>query len=387
MTPDAVDQDAFDLIVVGGGVFGLGTALEAGRRGRRTLCVDRGAVPNPVAASYGPSRKIRSTYLDPHYTRLALEAMAEWRRLEAETGKELYVAAGNLNVSDGAADTHLEALEANARRGGAKVRWLDADALHREFPQFRRGRHALLEEEAGFLRATDCLITLRELAEKHGVQFATGHDAEVALSGRSVEVRTDAAIYHTPQVVVAAGGWSKRLFPELRRALWQCQQGIMYLDGVPAEFCRPAFVPYSGPDTGFYGFPAEPGRVGFKLARHLVTAPIDNPDFDRRTTPSGFVEAAGEFLRGWFGLDPRDYRASYESCMYNLPRSTDFLLDFHPEMPGVFLATAGSGHGFKFGSILGRIVLDRLDGIQSDRWSPQFSYESFLSASSRPRLL
>jgi N-methyl-L-tryptophan oxidase len=161
----------------------------------------------------------------------------------------------------------------------------------------------------------------------------------------------------------------------------------MYLESVPAAFCRPAFVPYSGADTGFYGFPAELGRVGLKLARHLVTDPIDDPDFDRRTTPSGFVEAANEFVRDWFGLDPGDYRATYESCMYNLSTSNDFLLDFHPEMPGVFLATAGSGHGFKFGSILGRIVLDRLDGIQSDRWTPQFSYDSFLSASSRPRLL
>src|SRR5713101_2842437 len=387
MASDAFDQDAFDLIAVGAGVFGLSTALEAGRRGRRTLCVDRGAVPNPVAASYGPSRKIRSTYLDPHYTGLALEAMAEWRRLEAETGKKLYVAAGNLNVSDGAADTHLETLEANARRGGGKVRWLDTDALRREFPQFRRGHRALLEEEAGFLRATDCVTALRELAEKHGVEFATGQDAAVARGGSFVEVRTNTAIYCAPQAVVAAGGWSKRLFPELGRALWQCQQGIMYLEGVPPAFCRPAFVPYSGADTDFYGFPAEPGRAGFKLARHLVTDPIEDPDFDRRTTPRGFVETAGEFLRSWFGLDPDDYRATYESCMYNLSTRNDFLLDFHPEMRSVFLATAGSGHGFKFGAILGKMVLDRLDGIQSDRWTPQFSYASFLAASSRPRLL
>src|SRR5574342_954293 len=106
---------SFDLIVVGGGVFGLSTALEAGRRRRRTLVVDRAIVPNPISASYGPSRKIRSTYLDPHYTRLALEAMAGWRRIEAETGRELFVAAGNLNVSEGEADAHLETLEANAR--------------------------------------------------------------------------------------------------------------------------------------------------------------------------------------------------------------------------------------------------------------------------------
>ena len=376
-----------DLIVVGGGVFGLATAVEAARRGRRTLVVDRRVVPNPIAASYGPSRKIRSTYLDPHYSRLAVEAMAEWRRIEAETGRELYLAVGNLNVSDGGQDEHLETLEANARQGGAKVRWLEAGDLRREFPQFRRGQRALLEVEAGFLRATDCVAALRALGERHGVQFVTEQEASLEPANDGVAVRAGEAAYRAPQVVVAAGGWSNRLFPELGRGLWQCQQGIMYLEGVPPAFCRPAFIPYSGADTGFYGFPAEPGRVGFKLARHLVTDPVDNPDFDRRTTPAGFAEAAGDFLRAWFGLDPNDYRVTYDSCMYNLSMSNDFLLDFHPDMSSVFVATAGSGHGFKFGSILGKIIMDRLDGAQSDRWAPLFSYEAFLSAGSRPRLL
>lgn len=380
-------QSSFDLIVVGGGVFGLSTALEAGRRRRKTLVVDRRVVPNPIAASFGPSRKIRSTYLDPHYTRLALEAMAGWRQIEADTGAELYLADGNLSVSDGTTDAHLEELADHARRGGAKVRWLDAADLRREFPQFRPGRRALLEEEAGFLRATDCVAALRRLAEREGVEFVTGQDAALEPAARGVAVRTGASTHHAPQVVVAAGGWSKRLFPELGGALWQCQQGIMYLEGVPAEFCRPAFPAYSAPSTGFYGFPAEPGRVGLKVARHLVTDPISDPDFDRRTTPSGFVEEAHGFVRSWLGLDPADFRVTYDSCMYNLSSSTDFLLDFHPDLPGVFLATAGSGHGFKFGSILGKIVLDRLDGVQSARWTPQFSYESFRTAAARPRLL
>jgi glycine/D-amino acid oxidase-like deaminating enzyme len=376
-----------DLIVIGGGVFGLSTALEGGRRRRRTLVVDRRAVPNPIAASYGPSRKIRSTYQDGHYTRLALEAMSAWRRIEAETGRELYVAIGNLNVSDGGSDEHLEALAAIAQQSGAKVRWLETRELRGEFPQFRRGRRALLEQEAGFLRATDCVAALRALAERSGVQFATDQEAALEPGDRGVTVRTSAAAYRAPHVVVAAGGWSKRVLPELGSALWQCQQGIMYLEGVPAPFCQPALSCYSAADTGFYGFPAEPGRVGLKIARHLVTDPIDDPDFDRRTTPDGFAEAASEFAREWFGLDPRAYRATFDSCMYNLSTSNDFLLDFHPELPGVFVATAGSGHGFKFGSILGRIVMDRLDGVESDRWSPQFSYEAFLAAGSRPRLL
>jgi glycine/D-amino acid oxidase-like deaminating enzyme len=200
-------DSSFDLIVVGGGVFGLSTALEAGRRRRKTLVVDRRVVPNPIAASFGPSRKIRSTYLDPHYTRLALEAMATWRQIEAETGAELYVADGNLSVSDGTAEAHLEDLAVNARRGGAKVRWLDAADLHCEYPQFRPGRRGLLEEEAGFLRATDCVATLRRLAEREGVEFATGSDAAVESVAGGVAVRTVTATHHAPQVVVAAGGW------------------------------------------------------------------------------------------------------------------------------------------------------------------------------------
>src|SRR5262249_29226252 len=197
--------DHFDLIVVGGGVFGLSTALEAGRRRRTVLVSDRRTVPNPIAASFGPSRKIRSTYLDEHYTRLALEAMAGWRRLEAEAGAQLYVAGGNLNVSDAPSDAHLEQLEVNARRGGAKVRWLDTADLRREFPQFRPGRLALLEEEAGFLRATDCVVTLRGLAEKHGVRFVTGQDAAVEPGNRGVTRRVGATSDHAPPVPGARG--------------------------------------------------------------------------------------------------------------------------------------------------------------------------------------
>src|SRR5262249_60859413 len=84
---ETMNAQGVDLVVVGGGVFGLSTALEAARRQRRTVVVDRRTVPNPIAASYGPSRKIRSTYLDGHYTRLALEAMAAWRQIAPRTGR------------------------------------------------------------------------------------------------------------------------------------------------------------------------------------------------------------------------------------------------------------------------------------------------------------
>src|SRR6185295_9972697 len=81
---------------VGAGVFGLGTAIEAASRGRRVALVDRDRIPNPLAASFGPSRKIKSVYADPSYSRLGLAAMAAWEQIERDAGEQLFIRLGNL---------------------------------------------------------------------------------------------------------------------------------------------------------------------------------------------------------------------------------------------------------------------------------------------------
>ena len=379
--------DTYDLVVVGGGIFGLSVAWEAGRRGRHTLVLERRTIPNPIAASYGPSRKIRSTYLDPHYARLAQEAMAGWRSIEATLGVELYVPVGNLSFTAQAEHPRLEQLEEVARLVGSSVRVLDERALRAELPQLHTARRGLFEAEAGFLRASVCVRALQTLASRHGVSFATGQEVEaIEPAGSGLVVRTVDCGYQAERVVLAGGGWSGRVLPELNRALWQCPQGILYVEDPPEALRRPAFVPFSCVDNGFYGFPAEPG-VGFKLAEHVLGEGTTDPDFDRSQVPAGFLERAALFLRDYFGLELARHRISLDSCMYNLSPSNEFLLDDYPELPGLFVATAGSGHGFKFGSILGSLVLDRLDGIASDRWSPQFSFEAFLSAAPTARPL
>ena len=380
-------RDAYDLLVVGGGIFGLSVAWEAGRRGRRTLLLERRTIPNPVAASYGPSRKIRSTYVDPHYARLAQEAMAGWRSIEAELGLELYVPIGNLSFTARTEHPRLQQLEEVAGLVGSPIRVLDEPALRSEFPGLRNARRGLLETQAGFLRASACVEALQALAADRGVAFATGQEVETIEPGSSgLIVHAGSAGYRAERVVLAGGGWSSRVLPELDRALWQCPQGILYLESPPPALRRPTFAPFSCVDNGFYGFPAEPG-VGFKLAEHVLGEATADPDFDRSRVPDGFRERAALFLRDYFGLELADYATSTDTCMYNLSRSNDFLLDYSPDLPGLFVATAGSGHGFKFGSILGSIVLDRLDGVASDRWSPQFSFQAFLSAAPTARPL
>ena len=371
----ALTDDRFDLLVVGGGVFGLGTALEAGRRGRRALVLERGPIPNRVAASYGPSRKIRAAYTDPRYAALAREAIDGWRRIEQETGTELLVQSGNLVYTTLDEQPQLDALDAVAREVDTPVERLDGPQLAARFPQFRGAKRALLETEAGFLHASACVAALRELAERHGGVVATGQEVvEVRAEPDGVVAATaEGERFRAERAVLAPGGWAGRLVPELADLLTQTQLGLLYLADVPPAFRSPRFPAFACPDSGFYGFPAHGGEA-MKVAQHVAGEPVATPDFDRSTTPPGFLDATRAFLREGLGLDPDAYPARAESCMYNLTPSADFLLDFHPADPRLFVATGGSGHGFKFGSVIGAVVMDRLDDIGSDRWSPQFSW-------------
>ena len=111
------------------------------------------------------------------------------------------------------------------------------------------------------------------------------------------------------------------------------------------------------------------------------------PDFDRAAAPEPFVHGARRFLADDLGLDPDAYPTIWESCMYNLTPTSDFLIDEVPGRPGVIVATGGSGHGFKFGPVIGQIAADLLDGVRRpDLWFERFSWDWFASVvpSGRP---
>lgn len=43
-------------------------------------------------------------------------------------------------------------------------------------------------------------------------------------------------------------------------------------------------------------------------------------------------------------------------------RKGDFLITHHPDHPNLFLATGGSGHGYKFLPVLGDKIVDAIEG-------------------------
>ena len=60
-------------------------------------------------------------------------------------------------------------------------------------------------------------------------------------------------------------------------------------------------------------------------------------------------------------------------CWYTDTPTGDFLVDYHPGYEGLFVATGGSGHAFKFLPVLGDKVVDCVVGQRpaafADKWA------------------
>lgn len=90
--------------VVGFGALGAGAAWALARRGHDVVVLERHGVANRVGSSAGASRIFRLAYPEVDYVSLCIDALALWRRLEAETGSTLYVRRGLLERGERALD-------------------------------------------------------------------------------------------------------------------------------------------------------------------------------------------------------------------------------------------------------------------------------------------
>jgi glycine/D-amino acid oxidase-like deaminating enzyme len=60
-------------------------------------------------------------------------------------------------------------------------------------------------------------------------------------------------------------------------------------------------------------------------------------------------------------------------CVYNNTPDDDFIIDWHPDLKDVLIATGFSGHGFKFGPLVGLIAADLIDSGKTDYEIARFS--------------
>ena len=370
----------FDAIVVGLGATGSAAVYQLARRGHRVLGLDRHAPPHTQGSSHGGSRVTRCAIGEGvHYSPLALRSHAIWRDVERETGADLFTACGLLVLSSGGptAYTHVPAFFANTRAAAARYgiahEMLDAAAIHARWPAFgvRDDEMAYFEPGGGLLRPEACVAAQLALAQRHGASIRTNEAAlSFAATAGGVQVTTAYGTYDAAELIVAAGPWLPALldaplaaaFRVHRQTLFWFDVGPAYERFTPGRF--PVFIwQLAGREQAIYGFPAIDGAAGgVKIATESY-ATTTTPETVRRDVDAEEIAAMhADYVAPYFrDVSPRCVRAA--TCLYTVTPDFGFVVDRHPTLPHVIVASPCSGHGFKHSAALGEVLADVAAGV------------------------
>jgi monomeric sarcosine oxidase len=353
-----------DVLVIGGGVMGTAAAQHAAKAGARVRLLEQFRIGHTRGSSHGASRIIRLAYAQPDYVALAQRAYELWRELERESGESLYYKTGGIDF--GVPGAHgLADIERNYRERGIEHERLTADEIMRRFPQMNLSPETIgcYQPDYGMLHADRCVATQAAQAVRHGAQICEDEPVmAIAPRGDGVEVRTVRGVHRAARVIIAAGSWMRPLAAQLGLDLPLVVQKeqVQYMPArEPESFAIgrfPIFIHrFVGTTSLGAGFPVL-GNPAPKFLIDHVGAHVAPEDEDRSVD-----EPLRERVRAYAmdvvrGLTGEVSEAV--SCRYTMTPDEDFLIDRHPEHRQIVLASPCSGHGFKFGSVIGQILAE-----------------------------
>jgi len=346
-------MEIVDHLVIGGGVMGSAAAWQLARRGRSVVLLERFEPGHVNGASHGASRIYRQTYDRAEYLDLTVEALGLWRELEHATGDRLLTITGGVSHGEPA-----PSVVAAFERRGVPHALLSPAQAHERWPGLRFEGTVLHETHtAGRLHADRAVGALQSDARALGADVRHGVAVlRLTADADAVLVETDAGPIRARRVVLAVGAWTGALLGRPVPLVVTQEQPAHFDLAFPADW--PSFThrplgahPYP---SGTYGLltPGEGVKVGF----HGV-GPVTDPDHRTFAAEPGQLALLQRYAREWLpGVDAD--RPLPISCTYTTTPDQDFILDRR----GPLVVAAGfSGHGFKFGPAIGRVLADLAD--------------------------
>jgi sarcosine oxidase len=351
----------YDAIVIGLGAMGSATLYHLAQRGQRALGLEQFEPGHNQGSTHGPHRLIRtSTFSDDGYVPLAARALQLWQDLADASGTDLVHMTGEVRILDPASSP------GGFRNAGAMVErgfleWLPEQELAARFPGVRpgEGMAATWEQNAGYIRCEQGVLTHLDQARKHGAQVRASEPVTgFTPDGAGWRVNTAQGSYSTARVIVTTGPWAAEFLGDLGFPMEVQRRVNAYFrptrpDWWTEEAGAPNFL-LDVPEGHFYGMPAT-GNVGVKIG--ISAGPVTTArTIDRTIAPEEmtfFRDVLDRYLPGSTGEV-----VAQSTCMCTYTVDGDFIVDHHPRQPGVILGCGFSGRGFKFAPVVGEILAD-----------------------------
>jgi sarcosine oxidase len=372
----------YNAIVVGVGGMGSATVYHLARRGKRVLGLERFDIPHDRGSSHGYTRIIRLAYYeDPSYVMLLRRAYELWREIQRHVGEQLLYVTGSIDA--GPPDSWVfKGSWQSCIEHDLPHEVLTSTELIERFPGYRlpHDTMALLQPEGGFLTPERCIVSHVMAAQALGAEV---HGREQVLNweplGEGVRVTTDRDVYEADRLVITAGAWNEHLLGFLSGLAVPERQVLAWFQPERPELFTAERFPVFNllVDEGrFYGFPVH-DVPGFKIGKyhHLEEATdAETVDWEPHRTDE---EVLRDCTERYFpaGLGPV---MTLATCMFTNTPDKHFIIDLHPDYPQVSFASACSGHGFKFASVIGEIMADLAERGETRHNIELFRLDRFL---------
>lgn len=256
-----------------------------------------------------------------------------------------------------------------------------------------------LNWSSGWANAEGAMMWLREEVEKLGrVKFVEASVKKLLINYKSKTV-SGARLHDSTELkadltILAAGAWTASLI-DLRGICKATGQVLCYMPISSEEEARLSKRPtIFNLSHGLFMIPPSKGLL--KVARHghgyinptniphpesedpnesiMISLPYTHVDDPSQAVPYEGQKQCRDFLASIhpsLATPSRPFTNS-KICWYTDTRHGDFLISYHPTYTGLFIATGGSGHGFKFLPVIGDSILECIEGRTPDdfkgRW-------------------
>lgn len=385
-----------DVLVIGGGVAGLSTAMQLGARGRKVNVIERAELGSgSTGRAAGLLGQLRSTTAA---TGMLMDAVKIVRDLEQRIGSEIFVETGSLRIAETLERAQeIKDLVAMGRSIGFEIEHLDRRQVAQLLPYMKSDDliDACYCPTDGHVQPAELVAAYINVGRSHGVEYVTSSPVEkvIVQGNKAAGIKTAKGDYFAPAIVNSTGPWSYCVAGGAGTKLPTAALGNYYLTTRPdPEIKIDRFSPavrdrhhriYSRPEAGglLVGmYEAEPVEYDMESL---------SPDFDMtsmRAARDDFNVAMLIHLahQRFSWIDEKTPMTITTGIMTFTPDGKPFCGKL-PDIEGLYHCAGFSGHGIVQSPTIGVIMADLIvDGktdynikeIEADRYFDVPGYQT-----------
>ncbi|SCU90452.1 LANO_0D08812g1_1 [Lachancea nothofagi CBS 11611] len=395
-----------DIVIVGGGVFGLSTAAQYAHSSKVSV-IDKFEIPSPISASTDYNKIVRLEYNDEIYAEMAVEAMRFWQGEGSDTLPpglltDTYSHCGRISVvppeSSPRYTFEMESLTLLQEKFGRcqdVSEYCNDLTCNGKFSQFRESQAKgkfRYNRDCGIGIAAKSLLVMKQYCKSLGVTFIENDGAACVKSsddGVVVSLESGAQV-NGRKALIACGANTPSLL-DLRQNVKSTGLYVGHIQLTEQEFEKYRDIPVVfNPVVGYF-FPPDPETRVLKICAS-ASSTYDlasngllprykklEPDTVKSIPIQSVVQIRtllAEYLPDLLYAADGQLREIQDCkiCWISDTSDSNFIIDEVPENPNVFVSCGDSGHGYKFLPNIGSYIMARMENNLSSKLAKKWAF-------------